>query len=270
MSRATSIAAFLRTFMPKAPLVVAQVLVLAGLAVAAMTLLSSPRSPLAWSVLASPEQTAESALQLRLDMADGWASDEVRAQALWQASLLAETKLQSPDRALGLIDRLVVEFPDSEHHHDALAQRARILERHFPERAAPAWAAVAAYKPGHSDAGGYWLRAGDLKAGVHDSAGAIIAYRAAAQYPPQAAHAWLAIGRLSLSKDPAKAHAAYDRALQAAERPAMVRMARLGVATALERLEGREAALAEVDEAIAEHGADRSLSRRWDRLHDGG
>jgi len=270
MPRTPAITAVLRTMVPDARPVVARILALAAMAVITVALLSSPRSPLAWSALASPEQSAEAALQQRLDVADGWASDAVRARALWQASLLAETELQSPDRALSLINRLVTEHLDSDYHHAALAQRARILERRSPARAAKAWATVAVYKPGHLDAGIHWLHAGDLKASVNDSDGAIIAYQAAAQYPAQAAHAWLAIGRLSLSEDPAEAHAAYDRALQAAKRPAMVRMARLGVATALERLEGREAALAEVDEAIAEHGADRSLSRRWDRLRNGG
>jgi tetratricopeptide (TPR) repeat protein len=206
----------------------------------------------------------------RLEAADGWASPASRARQLWHACLLAETTLGDNRRALACVDRILEEHPDSVHQYDALSLRARILERTLPSRAAEAWAAVADTAPAHPDAGRNWLRSADLRAQVGDQLGALSAYERAADHPPQAARAWLAIGRLTLANDPAEAHAAFDRALQAAQRPAMMRVARLGVATALERLEGREAALAEVDEAIAESGPDVALERRRERLRAGG
>jgi len=262
--------AFLRVLLPDARPVAAAAVGLLAAAVLGVGLLTVPRSPVAWSALAPVDRTAEDMLAQHLHAAEGWGADATRADHLWQACLTAETTVDAPEQALALVERLLSEHPESRHHHDALALRARILERTLPSRAAEAWAAVASNDPAHPDAGVHWLRAGDLRAQAGDLTGATQAYESASASPPQAARAWLAIGRLTLSEDPAKAHAAYDRALQAAQRPAMVRVARLGVATALERLEGREAALAEVDEAIAETGADASLERRRDRLRGGG
>ena len=264
------IIAFLRVLIPdQRPVFAATGGILAAAALG-VGLLAAPHSPLACSAFAPLDRSAPDALADRLDAADGWASPASRAEQLWRACLLAETSLGDNPRALSCVDRLLQEHPDSVHQYDALSLRARILERTSPSRAAEAWAAVADLLPAHPDAGSHWLRAADLRAQAGDQQGALAAYKRAANHAPQAARAWLAIGRLSLSQDPAQAHAAFDRALHAAQRPAMVRVARLGVATALERLEGREAALAEVDEAIAESGPDVSLERRRDRLRAGG
>ena len=262
--------AFIRVLIPDVRPVFAAVGALVAAASLGAGLLVAPTSPLAWSALSPIDRPAADQLSARLDAAEGWGSPEARAEQLWLACLTAETGLDDTGRALDCIDRLLVDHPESLRQYDALALRARILERTRPSHAAEAWAALADSAPTHPEAGNHWLRAADLRAQAGDTLGAVSAYERAAGHPPQAARAWLAIGRLTLSDDPAQAHAAFDRSLQAAQRPAMVRVARLGAATALEHLEGREAALAEVDEAIAETGADASLSRRRERLRAGG
>jgi len=227
--------------------------------------LAHPSSPLAWSVLAGPTGPAASAVST-----PGWDSADSQADALWRAALLATTNDQTTDRALTLLDRLVDQHPASPRAADALARRAMILDRRGDPTAAAAWQAAAEFAPDHPRAGRWWLAAADH----YSSDGRILtaqeAYEAATAYPSEAAVAWVAIGRLTLAHDPAAAHTAFSSAASAAQRPSTLRLARLGTATALERLEGPEAALAEVDDIIASEGTDPSLERRRDRLRNGG
>ena len=145
-----------------------------------------------------------------------------------------------------------------------------LLDRQGDPAAAAAWQAAAEAAPEHPRAGRWWLAAADHYSARGQILTAQEAYEAATAYPSEAAVAWVAIGRLTLAHDPAAAYTAFSNAASAAQRPSTLRLARLGTATALERLEGPEAALAEVDEIIASEGTDPSLERRRDRLRNGG
>lgn len=187
--------------------------------------------------------------------------------ALWHDVLESAATEGQEARALALLDAHRAAHPDSPHAAEALRLRAGLHTRlGQPARAAAAWEALATHAPDAAGAARLLLRAGDawVVAGQRDAASH--AYTAATTSPPTAATAWLGLGRLRLEEDPAAAHDAYQAALHSAQRPATARLARLGKATALERLEGWEAALAEVDEALAEGGADPALERRLRRL----
>lgn len=272
MARFTEISAFARALFPDARLLCAGLVGLWTLTTGAAVAVGSPASPVSWSAVAAGPVGAPPAATFRdrLAAADGWGSEAEQAEALWQAALIAATDLDAPRQALALLERLRAEHPDSGPAAEALPQQAVLLEQLGSPMAGPTWRAAAQARPEHPHAGRWWLRAADafVLEGSHVDAEA--AYRTATGYPPQAAVAWLALGRLALESDPAAAHAAFTDALGAARRPATVRLARLGVATALERLEGPDAALAEVDDAIAAEGPDPSLERRRDRLRNGG
>ncbi len=73
----------------------------------------------------------------------------------------------------------------------------------------------------------------------------------------------MSLGNLDLADDPAAAYDAYDHALSEARGEDLVALARLGMATAMERLDGAEAALVEVSSQGEE---DSALERRRARL----
>jgi tetratricopeptide (TPR) repeat protein len=151
-----------------------------------------------------------------------------------------------------------------------LAQKAELLRQLGDSEAANTWRQAAEEAPDHPRAGEWWLAAADLYSAGGQTLAAHEAYEAATRFPEQAGVAWLALGRIQLAHDPGAAHTAFNHAAAAAEHPATLRLARLGAATALERLDGPEAALAEVDDTIAQEGSDPSLERRRDRLRGGG
>ncbi|HCH65393.1 MAG: hypothetical protein CL927_07755 [Deltaproteobacteria bacterium] len=242
---------------------------LVGLVTATAALaLAHPSSPLSWSVLAGV--TSHRTQVELLDVANAWTSPDTQADALWQAAVDATGQQNDSERALSLLGRLLRDHPTSVHTTSARAQRAMILDRRDNPASAEAWKRAAESAPEHPRAGRWWLAAADRYSARGLTLTALEAYQAATAYPSEAALAWIAIGRLNLAHDAAVAHRAFSAAATAAQRPSTLRIARLGVATALERLEGPEAALAEVDEVIASEGSDPSLERRRDRLRNGG
>ena len=263
--------AFLRALFPDARLLIGGVAALWITTAIGGVLLSRAAFPVSppWQgprVERAPEQRVAELLHA----SGSWTSDEQAADALWEAALLSATDLHAPERSLVLIERLLRVHPRSTHTVDAMAWRATLLaQTHAPE-AGSAYEAVARQAPDHADAGRWWLAAADHYAAHQQTLPAIAAYQTATAHPPQAARAWLALGRIQLDSDPAAAHAAFGEARSAARRHSTARLARLGAITALERLEGPDAALAEVDDAIASDGSDPSLERRRDRLLNGG
>ena len=115
------------------------------------------------------------------------------------------------------------------------------------------------------------LEAGKTYARQDAAADAHRALRVATEHRSVAGPAWLAIARMFLLDDPAAAYEAYSAAatVNPRDKPT-VALAKLGMATALERLEGRDAALAQLDQALAQGDLlDRSLERRRQRLRGG-
>lgn len=268
MSRSEPNRAMVRLFFPQLRWLGLSAAAIGLLTATAAVTLVHPGSPLCWSALAGTDTPrSESGLPR---VASRWASPEARADALWQAAVDATGQNHDPTHTLALLDRLLREHPSSTHSTSARVQRAMLLERQDDPRAAEAWQDAAQHAPEHPRAGRWWLAAADLYSAGDLPLTAIEAYEQAATYPSEAALAWVAIGRLTLSGDAAAAHVAFTKAAAAAQRPSTLRLARLGTATALERLEGPEAALADVDDVIASEGSDPSLERRRDRLRNGG
>lgn len=95
--------------------------------------------------------------------------------------------------------------------------------------------------------------------------------RLAGEHPPRRAEAHLALGRLALRADQAqRAHRLFTLASQEATRADVEVAARLGAATALERLGSLDGAIAEIDDAelpsgVVESRLDALRSRRASR-----
>ena len=116
------------------------------------------------------------------------------------------------------------------------------------------------------EAGRWMLAAGLAFADAGDQDNALRALRVAATRSEQAVAAHLAQGRIHLQRDPAQAYSDYDAAFRAGADGEARRLAHLGMATALEYLYRRDAALAELDEALEEGESDAAIQRRRNRL----
>lgn len=207
---------------------------------------------------------SEAAMAAYLDLAaEGWRERD-RADALWKAAQLARAEGELSEASV-LLTRFSEDFVEDPRAAEALADKAElylaVMDR--PESAARAWSAAARQGTDPEQAGQWWLRAGRAWLEAGSEAKARVAFRAATSTEGTRTEAWLALGNLALGSDPAEAYDAYDRALRAAADGELGSLARLGMATAIERLDGAEAALAEVD---AEAALDTALSRRRVRL----
>ncbi len=230
----------------------------------------SPLSPAALDRPAAKAASGDTAGAVAdyVALSESIAPAAVREDAAWRAARLAAVAPGARDDAELLLFRFLEAWPDSVHApaaHVQLATLAQAQADRTPEAVAHLGQALAA-APDHPDAGRWRLQAARLRLDLADRDGALAELHAATAHAPQAARAWLGIGRLRIRDDAAAAYDAYQHALDAAVSPPEARLARLGMATALEQLEGREAALAEVDEALATEGADPGLTRRRERL----
>jgi len=194
---------------------------------------------------------------------DGLTQD-ARGDALWRAARLARAE-NHPRQALSLLQRFCAEHPDSPRVAEAHAARAELHRAELGETAAAAraWTQAARTTSDLAAAGGWWLRAGRTWVEAGEPARARRAFRAATGIAETRATAWMSLGNLDLADDPAAAYDAYDHALSEARGEGLVALARLGMATAMERLDGAEAALAEVSSQGEE---DSALERRRARL----
>jgi len=206
-------------------------------------------------------------------LAHSRASVETRREAAWRAAQLAALAALDggdPQQAVTRLQAFLDTGDDAAHSADAWALMAGLYatELSSPSQAAAAWERAASLDSRHPDAGRWLLEAGKTWARTSQADASERALALATAYPSQSGSAWLALARLRLSTDPAAAYDAYDSAFRAVQDDsAGAALARLGMATALERLEGREAALAQLDEALAEGDLlDRSLMRRRQRL----
>jgi len=230
----------------------------------------SPVSPIALDRTASQAAAgdAEGAVQAYLDQADSYGRVASRAEALWRAAVITHVTLDEPVRAAELLETLIERHPDHERVVDAHA-RMGLIHRHHngdPIRAGMRWVAAASVNPAHPEAGRWMLDAGLAFADAGDVEHSLRALQVAASRPQHAVAAWLAQGRLQLQSDPAQAYSDYDAAFRAGASGEARRLAHLGMATALEHLDRREAALAELEEVVEDGEADAALKRRRNRL----
>jgi tetratricopeptide (TPR) repeat protein len=233
---------------------------------------SSPYSPVALdrpaALVATGDVTQAAAAYDAL--AQSGASVETRREAAWRSAQLAALDASDPIDAVAQLERYLNEWSDGTRAADAWALMAGVYasELNDPLQAASCWEQAAHLNPAHGDAGRWLLESGKTFARHVQLVPAERVLMLATAYPDQSGSAWLALARMRLSEDPASAYAAYDSAARAiGPSSAGAALARLGMATALERLEGRQAALAQLDESLAEGEVmDRSLLRRRQRL----
>ena len=203
-----------------------------------------------------------------LSQADSIASSKSRGEAMWRAAVLTHVAKAEPQTAVDMLERLIERFPEHARVVDAHARIAMIQRHHDGDaiRAGVRWVAAASIDPAHVDAGRWMLDAGLAFADAGDFDKALSALQVASTRPSQAVAAHLAQGRIHLQRDPAQAYSDYDAAFRAGADGEAGRLAHLGMATTLEYLDRREAALAELDEVLEEGDADAALERRRARL----
>ena len=240
------------------------------LVLACVSFWSSPMSPAALDRTAAQAaaRDVDGAVSAYIDQANGLNSVERRGEALWRASVLTHVALSSPQHAVDLLEELIERFPEHPRVVDAHARIALIQRHHDGDavRAGMRWVAAASIDPRHVDAGRWMLDAGLAFADAGDFDSALRAFRIAEARSEQTVAAKLAQGRIHLLRDPAQAYSDYDAAFRSGADQEAQRLAQLGMATALEYLDRRDAALAELDEVIEEGDADAALERRRDRL----
>ena len=240
------------------------------LVLAFATFWSSSMSPAALDRTAAQAAAGDvkGAVESYLAQSEDLSSVDRRAEALWRASVLTHVALATPHRAVVLLEDLIERFPDHTRVVDAHARIAMIQRHHDGDavRAGMRWVAAASIDPSHVDAGRWMLDAGLAFADAGDFDSALRALRVASSRSDQSVAAHLAQGRIHLQRDPAQAYSDYDAAFRAGADQEAQRLAKLGMATALEYLDRRDAALAELDEALEEGDADAALERRRERL----
>ena len=230
----------------------------------------SPISPAALDRTASRAAAgdASGAVEAYLAQANSFGRSSSKGEALWRAAVIAHVTLNRPQQTVSLLERLIETYPNHPRVVEAHARMGMIHRHHHgdPIRAGMRWVAAASVDPGHEDAGRWMLDAGLAFADAGDVENALAALEVAASRPQQAVAAWLAQGRLQLRSDPAQAYSNYDAAFRAGAQGEAGRLAHLGMATALEYLDRREAALAELEEVVEDGEADAALKRRRNRL----
>lgn len=241
-----------------------------GTVVILVCLWASPLSPVSLdnSALQAANGSPVDAVEAYLEQAEGWGSRQQKGEALWRAAVLSQVELTNPAQAGVIIEDLILRFPEHPRVAEAHARMAWIHSVHMqdPVQAATRWIAAAAVDPRHPEAGRWMLDAGLAFADAGDNGRAMLALAQAASRPDQAVAARLAQGRLRLSADPAQAYVDYDAAFRAGATGEDKRLARLGMATALEHLDRREQALAELEGAAEDGLSDAALWRRRNRL----
>ena len=211
---------------------------------------------------------ANGAVESYMAQAESIGRDSSKGEALWRAAVISHVSLNQAEQAVRLLERLIERYPNHPRVVEAHARMGMIHRHHHgdPVRAGIRWVAAASVDPGHTDAGRWMLDAGLAFADAGDVENALAALEVAATRPEQAVASWLAQGRLQLRSDPAQAYSNYDAAFRAGADGEAKRLAHLGMATALEYLDRREAALAELEEVVEDGEADAALKRRRNRL----
>ena len=199
-----------------------------------------------------------------VQLAHGYASPDTRAEALWRAANLAAIDLQLPNAAVEHLRELIRTYPDHSRVPEARERLAALYAGALrqPRLAAATWEAAAAAEPKAAAAGEWWLEAGISYARAADDGDSERALRAATAHPEVAVDAWLALGSALLAEEPDQAKDAFDQALTAGAAGAEASLAHLGAATALERDERLEDALAELERAKADGDADEAIEQR--------
>ena len=209
------------------------------------------------------EGDAEGAKQAYVSLASGLGAEETRAEALWRGALLTATDLKEPLGAIQLLQDLVTQHPGSPRAIEARAEMARVYRDQLdqPGRAGPLWSKAAELAPEHPSSGTWLLESGKAYDDAGMSQEAIAALELATQHESSRSGAHLALGSILLTADPDASVEHYSAAIESAPDETMRRVARLGLATALEHENRYEDALAQLalvkPDAVIKHRQER-------------
>jgi len=243
----------------------------------------SPASPLIRDepALLMSVGDVEGASQAYLEQASGWGSDSEREEALWRAARIEAVELRSRKRAIEILEDFQDAWPDSEHRADAFALLAELYEpaqqiRSESEsqaahdarvrRAARTWKRAVAADPEHAQAGDWLVRSAVLWTEVGQLQRADATWRMASAYDDRRIEALMAIAGTQLADAPARAYRGFSHVLSEASSQGDATLARLGMATALERMERYMDAEEAIDLALSEDLDDPALAQRKRRL----
>ncbi len=207
----------------------------------------------------------DAAIDVYLHSAHSHLLPSTRREALWAAASLASVDTTRPQRAIDLLRDFVLQHPGQAETAQASARLGTLylLYQHDPVRAAEAWGQAVATAPQDPQAGQWLLDAGLALADAGLSEQALTQLQRATEHPAQAFAASFAMGRLTMTVDPALAYGHYSAAARAATDGSDQNLARLGAASALEALD-------RVDQAVAELSAvetdEPGVQRRRARL----
>ena len=196
-----------------------------------------------------------------------WApTDDIRAEALWNAAQISAIELGQPQRAVRLLRELTELETEGVRAAVAMARLGELLDRDLrrPLRAAPAWESAADAMPDHPRAGAWLLAAADAwDRADREPRAANVLRRVRDNYPAEAADAELRIAEELLVGDAARAYELYqDVAAEGTD--TQVALARFGLSVALERLGDTDAALAELEEAGLPDDVEQQRRARMD------
>ena len=243
----------------------------------------SPLSPLTRDepALLMSGGDVEGASRAYLQQANGWGSDAEREESLWRAAQIEAVELHNRKRAIQILEDFQEAWPDSDHRADAYALLAELYEprqqddlsKEKPDaienrmrRAARTWKRAVAADPDHPHAGDWLVRSAVLWTQLEQHDRADATWRVASGYEDRRVEALMAIAGTQLAEAPERAYRGFRLVLSESPKPGDATLARLGMATALERMERYMDAEEAVDLALSEDLDDPALVQRKRRL----
>ena len=241
----------------------------------------SPISPLSRDepALLVSSGDMDGASQAYLQQAVGWGSDAEREQAMWRAALLEAVELNHRRKAIRLLTEFQETWPNSIHHTEAYLLLAKLYEpgseedltrvhRHERLRKTAQSLELALLSDAQHEQAGEWLvRIAGIWTELGDSTRADATWRRVTSYESHRVEAMLVLANGLLPESPEKAYRAFREVLQVnGSAGGDGTLARLGMATALERMEEYEAAEKNVNLALSENIEDQALQQRKRRL----
>jgi tetratricopeptide (TPR) repeat protein len=242
--------------------------VLAGVAV--LLFWWSPASPLSRDepAIKVSEGDIRGAADAYLVQSTGWGSDSEREEAMWRAALLEAVELGASRKAIQLLEEFQRTWPASDHRADGVALLAELYVENpkLQRKAAQTWEYAARIAPDHPHAGDWLVRGAETWTGLGKIARAEATWRLVSRYPEHEVAAWMAIAGARLPDSPERAYEAFRQVLKRNPYPGDAALARLGMATSLERMERYLEAEETIDLALAEDLDNPTLTQRKRRL----
>jgi tetratricopeptide (TPR) repeat protein len=159
-------------------------------------------------------------------------------------------------------------WPESDHQADGFTLLAELYVENPKQqrKAAQTWEHAARIAPDHPNAGDWLVRAAETWSGLKETARAEATWRLVSRYPEHEVAAWMTIASARLPDSPEQAYEAFRQALKRSIDSGDAALARLGMATSLERMERYLEAEETIDLALAEDLGNPTLTQRKRRL----